>query len=224
MNLLSSEAKQRVEQAVREAESETGGEIITAIIPESDDYAAPELLFGIALGLLTYILLLIFAEPFSRFVDGLIWIDTVNLIPLSMLALTLLAGTLGYALAQIPCIDRIVIGRRRMAEAVHRRAMRYFTESAAYDTVDRTGVLLFISVLERRVELLADRGINVKVSPDTWENIVSDLVNGIRRKQTDTALETAIRRIGKVLAEFVPPRADDTNEKSDKPVELQKGS
>ena len=224
MNLLNTAARARIENVVKEEESRTGGEIITAIIPESDDYAAPELMLGIALGFVAYILLVVFAEPFSGLVDRLIWIDSPSLIPLSMLAVTLLAGSLGYAVAQIPFIDRLIVGRRRMAEAVHRRAMRHFIESAAYDTVDRTGVLLFISVLERRVELLADRGINAKVSPDTWEGIVNDLVVGIRQKKTDTALETAIRRIGEILAEYVPPRADDTNEKADAPVELKKGS
>ena len=137
---------------------------------------------------------------------------------------SLLTAAIFYFLFQSPALDRFIVGRRAMAEAVKNRALRHFVESAAYDTVDRTGVLLFISVLERRVELIADKGINAQVTPDTWDRIVSSLVRGIGEKRTAEAIVTAVGEIGMVLAEHVPPRPDDENELSDGPTELGKGS
>ncbi len=224
MNLLTSDEKDRISRAVEEAEANTGGEIVTAIIPESDDYAFRELLFGITAGLLTFVIILLFISPFESLVDRLFWSDSAVLLPLSMTSLSLISGGIFYFLFQIPALDRFVVGRKAMAEAVRRRALRHFVESNAYDTIDRTGVLLFISVLERRVELIADKGINTKVTPDTWDRIVSSLIRGIKKKKTAEAVISAIKDIGTILAEHVPPRADDSNELSDGPMELGKGS
>jgi putative membrane protein len=224
MYLLSSEEKKRIGDAVLAAEVNTGGEIVTAIIPESDDYAFRELLFAIAAGIITFIVLALLIAPFNRLLDRLFWIESAALLPLSMGAVSLAIGTISYVLFQIPAMDRLVVGRQAMADAVRNRALRHFVESAAYDTVDRTGVLLFISILERRVELIADKGINAKVAPDTWDRIVSSLVRGIGENQTAEAIVTAVKEIGMILAEQVPPRPDDKNELSDGPTELEKGS
>ncbi len=224
MSLLSSEEKKRIGDAVLAAEANTGGEIVTAIIPESDDYAFRELLFAIAAGIITFIVLALLMAPFNRLLDRLFWTESAALLPLSMGAVSLAIGTISYVLFQIPAMDRLVVGRQAMADAVRNRALRHFVESAAYDTVDRTGVLLFISILERRVELIADKGINAKVAPDTWDRIVSSLVRGIGENQTAEAIVTAVKEIGMILAEQVPPRPDDENELTDRPAELEKGS
>jgi len=224
MGLLTTEESKRISAAVAAAEANTGGEIVTAIIPESDSYAARELLFGIVMGFVAYFLLILFYDPFSSLVDRLFWGDASLLMPLSMAGVTLFTGSLAYALAQIPMLDRLINGKKNMQEAVHRRALRHFVESAAYDTIDRTGVLLFVSVLERRVELIADKGINDKVDPGAWQSIVNDLTQGIRDKRTADSLERAVTGIGSILAKHVPPRPDDVNELSDGPTELGKGS
>ena len=224
MALLTSDEKKRIGDAVAAAEVNTGGEIVTAVIPESDDYAFRELLFGIGAGILAFIILALFIGPFNGLLDRLFWTESTTLLPLAMGTISLLTGAVFYFLFQFPALDRFIVGRRTMAEAVKNRALRHFVESAAYDTVDRTGVLLFISVLERRVELIADKGINTKVGPDTWYRIVSSLVRGIGEKRTADAIVIAVGEIGMVLAEHVPPRPDDENELSDGPTELGKGS
>lgn len=224
MALLTSDEKKRISLAVASAEANTGGEIVTAIIPESDDYAFKELLFAITAGILTFIVLALLIAPFNNLLDRLFWIESAALLPLSMGTISLAVGMLFYVLFQIPAIDRFIVGRQAMAEAVKRRALRHFVESSAYDTVDRTGVLLFISVLERRVELIADKGINAQVAPDTWDRVVSSLVRGIGERRTAEAIETAVGEIGIILAEHVPPRPDDENELSDGPDELGKGT
>ena len=224
MALLTEEENRRITSAVTEAEAATGGEIVAAIIPQSDDYAGPELLFATAVGIITFIAASLGASGLSVWLDARLWIDSPAVLPLTVGALSLAAGTLAYIIAQIPVLDRLIVGRRRMERAVRSRALRHFTESAAYDTVDRTGVLLFLSVLEHRVELIADRGINDAVAPDTWDRIVSALVRGLKRGRTAESLESAIREIGTVLAEHVPPRPDDVNELSDGPTELERGS
>lgn len=224
MALLTSDEKKKISLAVSKAEADTGGEIVTAIIPESDDYAFKELLYAISAGVLTFIVLALLITPFNSLLDRLFWTESTALLPLSMGTVSLAVGMLFYVLFQIPAIDRFIVGRPAMAEAVRRRALRHFVESAAYDTIDRTGVLLFISILERRVELIADKGINAQVAPDTWDRVVSSLVRGIGEKRTAEAIETAVGEIGAILAEHVSRRPDDENELSDGPDELGKGT
>jgi len=224
LTLLTSDEKERISRAVSEAEANTGGEIVTAIIPESDDYAFRELLISIGAGMLTFVVLLLFISPFQALVDRLFWSDSAVLLPIAMAGVSMISGALFYLLFQIPALDRFIVGKKAMAEAVRRRALRHFVESNAYDTVDRTGVLLFISILERRVELIADKGINARVAPDSWDRIVSSLVRGIREKNTADAVVRAVQEIGVILREHVPPRQNDENELSDGPSELGKGS
>jgi putative membrane protein len=224
MALLSSEETRLIRDAVAAAEEGTAGEIATAIIAESDDYAFRELLFSMGAGILTYIILALFAAGLNGLLDRWFWYESAVLLPLAMGTASMAAGLLFYALFQIPALDRLIVGRKVMTEAARRRSLRYFVECGIYDTVDRTGVLLFISVLERRVELIADKGINTRVAPDTWDRIVSSLVRGIREKRTAQSIVRALEEIGVVLAEHVPRRPDDANELSDGPVELGKNS
>ena len=224
MKGLSSLERQRIADAVQAAEALTAGEIAVAVIPESSDYSARELLFGIGAGVITQIILILLTSPITRLLDGLLWLESPILIPLSTLSVSLLIGAAAYAAAQIPAVDRIIAGRRAMREAVRRRALRHFVESAVYDTAGRTGVLLFISLLERRVELIADRGINAAVEAGVWDGIAAELITGIREDRMGEAVEKAVTAVGAVLAEHVPVSADDVNEIADAPVELEEGS
>ena len=224
MRLLTPDAHRRIADAVKAAEANTGGEIVVAVITESDDYASREMAFGIGLGVLAFAVLAFLAAPLNALLDRWIWQESAALLPLAMAAVSLGVGAVGYSLAQIPAIDRIVVGKKAMADSVRKRALRHFVESAAYDTVDRTGVLLFVSALERRVELIADKGINDAVAPDTWDRIVSALVRGLKEGRREEAMETAVKEIGAVLADHVPRREDDENELDDGPVKLGKGS
>jgi len=79
-------------------------------------------------------------------------------------------------------------------------------------TRDRTGILIFISVFERKVWVLADQGINQKVPPRTWEEIVAIITEGIKEKRAADAVCQAIRRCGRLIEEHFPRKADDTDE------------
>ena len=88
-------------------------------------------------------------------------------------------------------------------------------ESGVYNTKDRTGILIFISIMERRVELLADSGINELISPEKWQNIVNNIIKGIRQKEIADHLVESISECGNLLAEHFPIQTDDKNELTD---------
>jgi putative membrane protein len=117
-----------------------------------------------------------------------------------------------YLVVNMRCIDRLIIPKKAMKSAVFNRAIRHFAEAGVFDTKDRTGILIFISELEQRVELIADRGINEKISQKQWKNIVKNLTNGIKNKDTLNSIIQAVTDCGELLAKHFPIQADDINE------------
>ncbi len=85
-------------------------------------------------------------------------------------------------------------------------------ESGVYKTRDRTGILIFISLLERKIELIADSGINEKITQSRWNDIVTHIISGIKAKELANNLIEAIDECGKLLSKYFPIKKDDENE------------
>jgi putative membrane protein len=71
-------------------------------------------------------------------------------------------------------------------------------------TQGRTGILLFVSLLEHRVQVLADQGINDRVPSGTWDEVVQGIVAGIRADRPAEALCRAIEQCGELLTHHCP--------------------
>ena len=84
----------------------------------------------------------------------------------------------------------------------------------------RTGVLIFASAAERYVEIVADAGINEKVTTDVWNDAVCSLVTEIKAGRPAEGFLAAIEQCGAVLAAHFPPGALKRNELPDKLLEI----
>jgi putative membrane protein len=122
-----------------------------------------------------------------------------------------------------PWLLRWFISRERTEAEVERAAFTHFFAAGLQATRDAIGVLIYISVLERKVWILGDRGINEQLPPQTWKDIVSRLTTGIREKQSCAALCATIEEIGMLLHAHFPPKEDDRNELSDLVIEKETG-
>jgi len=219
--ILTPEEKDRIAEAVKKAESETSGEISTALIPESSDYAFFELRASLFFAFIVYAGLIALYGPVHTLVSSLVWNSPLWFVPMVIGIITFLAGGLFYFISNIPALDRLIIPSGIMTARVRARAMRHFTESGLYATRDGTGILIFISLMERRVELIADRGISSKIDDSEWKNMVADLTASIGEGKLTEGLESAIARCGRVLSDHFPIKDDDTNELSDRIVLLE---
>ena len=103
---------------------------------------------------------------------------------------------------------------------VHARAIALFRASAEARTRNATGVLLYLSLDEHRAEIVADATIHARVAPDVWGDAMAALLTATREGRPGDGMAEAVRRIGLVLAEHVPPRGHDTNELPDRLIEL----
>jgi putative membrane protein len=130
------------------------------------------------------------------------WIYAVQLAAFALLLLALLPRSIRFAL----------IPRRLGHQRAHRRAVEQFLTQNLHTTEGRTGVLIFLSVAERYVEVLADARINSRVPAGTWQAIVDELTAGIGEGRAAEALIAAISSVGGLLAAHFPPGTTDPNE------------
>jgi putative membrane protein len=197
-----------IRATVREAEARTSGEIVPYVVDRSDEYTSAAWK-GAALGALLAPLIALAIYRWSN-----VWG-----IPLEYwIALPgPLGGAAAYLLAAfLPPLRRWLTGEHVLEARVRRRAATAFVDQEVFHTENRTGILLFVSLFERRVVLLADSGIHQKVEEGQWESITRRLASEIRHDRPGPALVAAIRACGDVLARHhVEIRPGDRNELSD---------
>lgn len=209
--LFSKDDRRRIQEAVAAAEQRTSGEIVPFIISRSDRYEVSVWKGGgMAAGLALVAAMLVF-----HFYEGwgMGWLHT----GWGTACLTMAAGITGAVTgAFIPPVKRFLAGRDTMTRAVHRRAMKAFVEEEVFETRDRTGILIFISLFEHRIEVLGDTGINRYVSADEWADVVECIRDGIRSGHVSDGIVNAIGMCGHLLEKSgVEIQPDDANELPD---------
>jgi len=195
--------KERLRQSVVAAESKTAGEIVPMIVTSAARYTEIELL-GVFIGLFAGMLVEWFwSDPWGS--------PYFQLWPV-------IGAFAGFLIFRFPAVKRMLASKERVGEAVHTLALASFTDQGLHHTRDHTGILILIALLEHRVEVLADRGINEKVSHGTWDEIVHSITAGIKSGRACDAYCKAIERCGDILATHFPRQADDKDELSNRLV------
>ncbi len=209
--LLTDADLDRVRAAVAEAERRTSGEIVPYVVRASGGYDVA-VWRGAALGAaLAGALLLAVGALYDGW--GLSWLYSAWATEGAMLG----GGTLAaVAVWLVDPLRRLLAGGALLDETVHRRAAQAFADEEVFATRDRTGILLFVSLLEHRIEVVGDKGINDKVRPEEWVEVVDLLRAGIVRGDLAGGLVAAVERCGELLhRRDVVRRDDDTDEISD---------
>ncbi len=198
------EEREKLKEATQEAESRTIGEIVVMVVDRSDPYVEAEVLGGVLLGgLLSLILTLLFfhASVWSYVPQGFLFFFPSRLL-----------------FKRVELLKRLLIGIRRKEEAVRLRAERAFFEKGLYRTKRNTGVLFFLSLFERKIWVLADKGIYEKMDQETLNQYANEVSKGIREGRACEALSQAIRGIGVLLSRHFPITPDDTDELPDEVI------
>ena len=209
-DIISDDDRLRIKETIRAAEAQTSGEIVPLLVPKSDHYEVAVWKGGGIAAVLALAFAFVIFYTYDGWGFG--WLHT----GWGTAFLALVSGTAGALLgAFVPPVKRFLIGGEAMTRAVHRRAMKAFVEEEVFGTRDRTGILLFISLFEHRIDVLGDSGINEKVSVDEWADIVQTIQAGIKKGRLVDGLVEAIEKCGHLLERSgVEIRADDTDELS----------
>jgi putative membrane protein len=206
-SFFSSEERAAIEAAVREAESRTIGEIAVMIVDASDEYLHADTIGGV-----------LFSGATSFF--GTVAFFHSALVPFIVLT-ALLFFPCRLFVRSFPFIKSEFISPSKKRDAVRRRALLAFYEKGLYRTQAQTGVLFFLSLMERTVWVLADKGIYVKIRQEQLDRFAATVSQGVREGRASQALRQAISEAGTLLAEHFPTTPDDKNELSDSIITRQ---
>ena len=198
----------RIRQAVQDAELKTSGEIVPFIVEQSDGYERAVWRGASAAGALA--VLAFFAVHFFT----PLWLPFR--LP-AVLAAMMAAFCAGMALTQfVHPVKRLFAGPALMQKRVRQRAAEAFIAEEVFDTRERTGILLFVSLLEHHVLVVGDSGINARVKQAEWDDVVQTVIKGIRRGSIAEGLIEAIGKCGVLLERRgVERKVDDSDELRD---------
>lgn len=204
---------ERIRRSVKEAEMEISGEIVPVIVERSGAYVEAIYKAAVTCGLLCFLLIIVF----DRYMLDPNTAYTFFYDPLFIFVAVFTAGGIGAALAAFSDgVKRMFISRQEMDQQTRQRAENVFLEEEVFNTRHRTGIMIFISMFEHEVVVMADRGINKVVDQNEWDDIVKDLVDHIRRGQFVEGIQTEIKRCANILLEKGFKRtSDDVNELRD---------
>jgi uncharacterized membrane protein len=124
-------------------------------------------------------------------------------------------GEIRFAVEGALHIDPLLRG-----QTARERAIDVFSHLRVWDTERNNGVLIYLLLADRDVEIVADRGIHEKVGGQEWERICRKMEAAFRQADYEGGVIGGIREVTRHLAEHFPPVGDDRNELPDKPVVL----
>lgn len=206
--LFTDAEREQIRNAVEEAERRTAGEIVPYVVGRSGQYEIAAWRGGAFGALIAAVIGLAVAWSYDGW--GLGWLYSAW----GMVIVMTVGGVLGALVAWfVVPLRRLLGGPSRMAERVHRRAQAAFLEEGVFATRDRTGILLFVSLLEHRIVVLGDEGINRAVRQEEWDEVVARIRRGVQSGRLAEGLVDAIGMCGELLhRRGVGIRPDDTDE------------
>lgn len=202
---LSKHDKQRIKEAIAAVEAQTSGELVAVVARSADDYWDFTLAGAAVAALLVPAIALLFWPTLSAFsvyefqLEAFLGVMILLRWPALRMRLVPTATQLAYA--------RVLARAQFLTRGLHR-------------TQARAGVLLFVSLAEHYVEIIADEGVNRHVEAGAWEAIVAQFVDAVRARRTADGFIAAIEGCGTILRTHFPRAADDKNELTNRLIEL----
>jgi putative membrane protein len=195
------EEKKQIKETTQDIESRTIGEVAVMVVDSSDRYVEAEITGGVLIGSLLSLIVTI------SYFHSSIW----PYIPLSFIFFF----PCRVIFKKVPVFKTAFTGVRRMTNAVRLRAVRAFYEKGLYKTKKNTGVLFFLSLLEKKVWVLADKGIYEKIEQETLNKFARIVSQGIKDGRACDALCESMKEAGELLSRYFPITPDDIDELPD---------
>jgi len=203
---FSADDKARITAAIHAAERNTSGEFVAVVARESDHYVFVPLLWAAIAALLLPGVLLLLSVPLAY----------VHLYQIQLLTFLVLALLFLY----VPGLHLRLIPRHIKHARAARLAKAQFYLQGVHLTRDRSGVLFFVSLAERYVEIVADQGIHEKLGEAHWQGIVGTFVEHVRNGRVVEGFVAAIGACGAAMAQHYPPDPENSDQLSDGLVEI----
>ena len=189
-------------QCVKEIEASTDVELVIIVRARSASYAHADYLFGFVVSLIVLLFVLFSPIEFHQ-----IWVPIDVVIAFA-------AGALVSSRSNF--LRRLFSSEKYRSKAVRTAAAAMFYEAGIANTNAEMGVLIYLSLLERKLELIADRGVLRKVPAQEWNRELAEL-QLIGHAPEPKTFMAAIKEFGVLLTSHVPATHENPNELPDLP-------
>jgi len=209
--ILNEQERLKLNQRTVEVEQRTGAQIVLAVITRSDIYAElPWKAFALGSSVASLIVSLLSQAPTS-------WSSGSEILQAVVMVLACGAAC-ALICVYMPGFARLFLSTHRAEVEVHQHAMSLFLAHELFATRQRTGVLLLISLFERRVVVLPDTGIGKRLSQNAMQDIIARMTAALANRQVVRALEEGLSVVEQVLAATASGGAGE-HDLSDKIIE-----
>ncbi|HYE61007.1 MAG TPA: hypothetical protein VD997_03340 [Phycisphaerales bacterium] len=209
--VITQKDRDELHSAIAAAERGTSAEIVVVVATRSGRYDRAEDLFGLLLALASVAIAWVLYQQFheTEWTQGQEL--ALGLIP--VLVLFAVWWMVGAALAtRFPALARPFVPRLQFEAEVRRRGFEAFHLFRVGHTKGRSGVLIFVSLLEHMAWVDGDQQVNAVLPQETWENACKAVTAGSRRGELAVGLKEAVGLVGGALAQKFPRAADDRDE------------
>lgn len=201
------DASEAIANAVREIEKDTDAEIVIVIRGRSGSYRQADYLCGSVLAFLGLLFVL-----FSPFDIRPLWV------PFDVVILFVIGA---FVCSRLPALRRLLTTKKFRAQSARTGAAAMFYEAGIANTQAENGLLIYVSLLEEQIEVIADRGVLKAMPPMQWNTVIHELKQ-LARQCDPERLIASIKDLGKVLSEHLPATGENPNELVDGPrIELK---
>ena len=195
-------AQAALTNCVTKIETTTDAELVLVVRARSGSYAQADYLFGALVAFLGLLFLLFSPFDFHQY-----WVA---------IDVALLFAIAAFACSRSNTVRRLFTTEKVRSGAVRTGAAAMFYEAGIANTNAEMGVLIYLSILERRLELIADRGVLKGVNALEWNQLLFELHEAGRKADAPTLL-AGMKNLGALLAKHLPATGENPNELPDAP-------
>lgn len=195
-------ARLALTDCVKKIETATDAELVLVVRARSGSYRHADYLFGALLAFAGLLFLLFSPFDFHQY-----WVA---------IEVALLFALGAFVSTRSNSLRRLLTKEKLRSEAVRTAAAAMFYEAGIANTNAEMGVLIYLSILERRLELIADRGVLKGVNALEWNQVLSELGEAGKRPEPETIL-SALTNLGDLFARHLPATGENPNELPDAP-------
>ncbi len=130
--------------------------------------------------------------------------------------MTIIAFVIGFALVEfIPPIKKVLSGKKRKEKNVEVYSRAIFQKGGMRHTKEKIGVLIYVSLFEKKIKIVADRGAKTMVPAEEWDKIKTDFQEVFNASDFQTAFLEKLKNCQTIFSKYIPPVEDDINELPD---------
>ncbi len=188
--MIAKHDREEIKRLIAEAEAKSNSELVPMIVNVSDNYPAAHWRAAIIVSFL--------------FSLGLYFSPLAIINPIYFLWIQIPGLFIGYWMGNIPALTRLLITKDEIEFEVTQRAIEAFYEHNLHVTEKHNGVLIFISLLERKIKIITDVGVKQKVDQKIWDEIIFDFTEKVGQGQFVEALKKTIEAASDILENYFP--------------------